>query len=91
MPGLLQASRVVRFARMARMLKVVKLLRLPRVLKHLEDMIGRAVLSILSFVVIGLLMMHWMACLFWFVGSLSAGNDSWIGRYSLNSATDSAK
>jgi hypothetical protein len=91
-PPRVQASRVMRFIRMARLLKVVKMMRLPRVLKQLEELIGRAVLSMTSFIVIGLLSIHWMACIFWFVGSLEhRKGDSWIHRYNLLHSSDSVQ
>ena len=75
------------------MLKVVKMLRLPRVLKQLEELVGRAALNILSLVIIALMMMHWTACAFWFVGSLNGGSSSsnWIAENKLNEASESVK
>jgi Ion transport protein len=67
---LVKTTRLVKIAKVLRLLRVVKMLKLlraPRVFTTLEAIVGKAVVSMVSFCFGILLVTHSMACMFYFV------------------------
>ena len=60
----------LRMLKMLRLIKLVRILRASRIIKRWESFIGmsHAVMSMFTFLVITLVMAHWLACLWAFVG-----------------------
>ena len=67
-----QQSTALRIVKMLRIIKLVRMLRVSRIFKRWEAQIGmtHATMKMIEFLMISLVMAHWMACLWTFVGRL---------------------
>ncbi len=76
-PQLLRIIRIVRFLRFMRLLRVFKLRKLLYQLEEyiLSDAVS-ALLSFLKVIVVILLIAHWIACLFFYIGSIELENNA---------------
>jgi hypothetical protein len=80
-----QATKVMRVAKITRLLKVVKMLRLPLLMQQLEEIVGRALLRMVSFITAALMLIHWVACIFYAVSSIHPHQKStWINASNLH-------
>jgi hypothetical protein len=80
-----QATRLVRLMKVFRLVKLVRMsrmLRLSEALRKLEDVAGRATLRMATFLSAVLLLLHWAACLFYFVADSAEqdGETTWIEK-----------
>jgi hypothetical protein len=77
--GCAQATKVMRVAKITRLLKVVKMLRLPLLMQQLEEIVGRALLRMVSFITAAMMLIHWVACIFYAVSSIHPNQKTtWI-------------
>jgi hypothetical protein len=94
-PASLQLSKISRIAKLVRLLKLVKmlrLLRLPSLMQQLEDIVGGAMLRFVTFITGALLLIHWTACIFFWVAlRYSPLKHSWLTSHSLRNAPLSDK
>lgn len=80
---MLQATRVVRLVRILRLLKLVRLLRLFKlinVVRRLEIIFGRGTMKLCLFVGFACLIVHMLACFFYFTAVMSSDDltSTWV-------------
>jgi hypothetical protein len=97
-PGGRQASRTVRITkalrllRVLRMVRMLRMLRFPQLLQHLEEMVGRATLRMIGTLAAAFMLIHWVACIFYAITSVSHGRrNTWVEKMGMLHAGNGVK
>ena len=74
-------AQMFRLLRMARLAKLMRIVRASRIFSRWQDHVGMsfALFSLLKFTVLTLILAHWLACLWGFVGATHARGLVWVG------------
>jgi hypothetical protein len=74
--------RLLKVIRLIKLVRMSRVLRLSEAIRKLEDVAGRATLRMISFLSAVLLLLHWAACLFYFVADSEEqdGGTTWIEK-----------
>jgi hypothetical protein len=87
--GLLQVARAVRiikFLKLLKLLRVARMMRLPFTIGRLERKIGTQTVKMITMALGMLLMLHWTACIWYYVAAMYRGQDTWIAIQNLEDA-----
>eukprot|EP00775_Hariotina_reticulata_P011835 gene11835-11979_t len=81
-----RAVRIVRFLRLLKLLRVARMMRLPFTIGRLERKIGTQTLRMVTMALGMMLMLHWTACIWYYVAAMYQGQDTWIAIQNLEDA-----
>jgi len=83
-----RTTRVLRVLKVLRALRMVKVFRIGQMFLWFEEALGRQRLSITFFVLTVVCCLHWSACLYYFLASVSDfEEDSWVVRLGIENET----
>lgn len=69
--------RILKVLRLIKLLRLARVMRLPHIMQRLEAVVGRVLLQLFTMAGSMILLLHWAACIWYYVAVLSEGN-SWV-------------
>lgn len=86
----LQVARVVRILKVLRLIKLLRLarvLQLPHVMQFLEAVVGRVLLQLSTMAGSMVLLLHWAACIWYYVAVVQDDGKNWVKYGDLQGAS----
>lgn len=77
--------------RLLRLLRLTRVMRLPHVVTTLEAVVGRVFLQLLRLGGSMLLLLHWAACVWYFMADIQNDNENWLYYNGLTDAQNDVK
>lgn len=86
----LQVARIIRILKVLRLIKLLRLariMRLPPILQRLEAVIGRVLLQLFTMAGSMILLLHWAACIWYYVAVVDEDGKSWVVHEDMQNAS----
>lgn len=75
--------RILKVLRLVKLLRLARLAKLPQLMSRLEWLLSRPMMQLSTMCAAVCLLLHWIACAWYYVATLVDDNDNWVARNDL--------